>query len=191
MTTQADRARAFAALHVKGRPLILFNVWDAGSAKIAAATGARAIATGSHSVAVANGYDDGEKIPLDLALANLARIVAVVDLPVTLDFEGAYAASPSGVAKTVAQAIGAGAIGINFEDQIVGGEGLYAIADQQARIRAARSAGEAAGVPIFINARTDYFLKEPRDKHGAFVDAAIERAHALRKRGPADFSCRG
>ena len=57
-------------LHVAGDPLILFNVWDAGSALAVGAPGAKAIATGSASVAIANGFGDGEQLPLDLALAN-------------------------------------------------------------------------------------------------------------------------
>ena len=73
---QAARAATFQSLHVPGDPLVLFNVWDAGTAQVAARTGARAIATGSWSVAAAHGYDDGEKLPLELALANLERIVA-------------------------------------------------------------------------------------------------------------------
>jgi hypothetical protein len=82
------KARTFAALHVPGDPLVLFNVWDAGSAKAVAEAGAKATATGSWSVAAAQGFADGEKMPLDLVLANLDRIVGAVDLPVTIDLEG-------------------------------------------------------------------------------------------------------
>ncbi|CAA9526834.1 MAG: Carboxyvinyl-carboxyphosphonate phosphorylmutase, partial [uncultured Sphingomonadaceae bacterium] len=71
-----------------GDPLILFNAWDAGSAQAVAAAGAKAIATGSWSVAAANGYDDGEGLPRELAIANLQRIVRAVELPVTIDLEG-------------------------------------------------------------------------------------------------------
>ncbi|MGD2134097.1 MAG: isocitrate lyase/phosphoenolpyruvate mutase family protein, partial [Maricaulaceae bacterium] len=105
MTSQADRARAFHALHVKGDPVILYNAWDAGSAKIIAEVGAKAIATGSYAVAAAQGYPDGEGLPLDLVIANLERIVETVDLPVTLDFEGCYAVNPDGVTENVSRAI--------------------------------------------------------------------------------------
>src|SRR5438045_1994930 len=87
---QAEKARAFAALHVPGNPVILFNAWDAGSAKAVADAGAKAIATGSWSVAAAHGFFDAEGLPLDLAIANAARVAAAVQLPVTLDFEGGY-----------------------------------------------------------------------------------------------------
>ena len=123
--SQSDKFRAFAALHVPGNPLILFNAWDAGSAKIVAEAGAKAIATGSASVAAAQGFSDAEALPLELALANAERVVAAVDLPVTVDFEGAYAVEPEGVAANMATLAATGSIGCNFEDQVVGGEGLH------------------------------------------------------------------
>jgi 2-methylisocitrate lyase-like PEP mutase family enzyme len=188
MTSQADRARAFHALHVKGDPVILYNAWDAGSAKIIAEVGAKAIATGSYAVAAAQGYPDGEGLPLDLVIANLERIVETVDLPVTLDFEGCYAVNPDGVTENVSRAIVGGAIGINFEDQVVGGEGLHPIEVQVERIAAARNAAEAAGVDLFINARTDIFLKAPLDSHdAAMVDQALEREAAYRAAGASGF----
>ena len=90
MTTQKEKADLFKSLHVKGSPVILFNIWDAGSARAVERAGAKALATGSWSVAAANGFSDGEMVPLDLALQNIERIVASVSLPVTLDFEGGY-----------------------------------------------------------------------------------------------------
>src|SRR5678809_1730214 len=88
---QNEKAETFKSLHVKGTPVILYNIWDAGSARVIEQAGAKAIATGSWSVAAANGFDDGEKIPLELVFANLERIVGSVAVPVTLDFEGGYA----------------------------------------------------------------------------------------------------
>ncbi len=117
MTSQQEKATLFTSLHVKGYPLILFNIWDAGSAQAVQDVGAKAIATGSWAVAAAHGFSDGEKLPLDLVLGNLRRIVKCVQLPVTLDLEGGYGQSPDAVAAVVTQAIEAGAVGINFEDQ--------------------------------------------------------------------------
>ena len=159
MATPKEKADAFKALHVKGAPVILFNVWDAGSARAVEQAGAKAIATGSWSVAAANGFADGEETPLALALANIERIVASVSLPVTLDFEGGYATDLSELNENITKVIAAGAIGINFEDQIVAGEGLYSIEEQSARIAAVREAADNAGIPLYINARTDVFLK--------------------------------
>src|SRR4029453_5860851 len=109
-----DRCQRFAALHVPGDPLVLFNAWDAGSAQAVAKSGAKAIATGSASVAMANGFGDGEEVPMDFALVNATRIVKAVDLPVTVDFEGGYATEPEAVGKNVERLVETGATGCNF-----------------------------------------------------------------------------
>ena len=99
---------------------MLYNIWDPGTAKIVAGAGAKALATGSHPVASAFGFPDGEKMPLELALENFRRIVAATDLPVTMDLESGYGIDTATVAASVSKAIAAGAVGFNFEDQIVG-----------------------------------------------------------------------
>ena len=181
MATGSDKARHFASLHRPGDPLILYNVWDAGSAKAVAEAGAKAIATGSWSVAAAQGYGDREQLPLELALANAGRIVAAVELPVTIDFEGGYAEAPDGVADNIARLAETSAVGCNFEDQAIGGEGLHPIPAQVGRIRAAR---EAAGPCFFINARTDIFLKAKPEAHDrAAVAEALERGRAYAEAG--------
>jgi 2-methylisocitrate lyase-like PEP mutase family enzyme len=177
----AERARVFAALHRPGDPIILYNIWDAGSAKAVAEAGAKAIATGSASVAAAHGFADGETMPLDLVLANAERIVSAVDLPVTIDFEGAYAVAPEAAASNIARLAATGAVGCNLEDQVVGGEGLHPTALHADRIRAARA---AVGPDFFLNARTDVFLKAARDSHDeAMVDEALARGRAYAEAG--------
>lgn len=166
----------FATLHVAGDPLLLFNIWDAGSAAAVAAGGARAIATGSASVSMANGFGDGEQVPLDFALANATRIVDAVDLPVTVDFEGGYAAEAAALTAHGRQLAETGAVGCNFEDQIVGSDRLYDIGEQTARLGALRN---GVGRDFFINARTDLFLKAAPEQHDqALADRAIERGKA-------------
>lgn len=177
--------RRFAALHVPGEPLILYNVWDAGSALAVEKSGAKAIATGSASVAMANGFGDGENLPMEFALANAKRIADSVDLPVTVDFEGAYSNDPNEGARNIAQLKATGVVGCNFEDQVVGGEGLHPIDRQAARIAAAR---EAVGPDFFINVRTDLFLKAPQETHdGAMLDEAILRLRAYAEAGASGF----
>jgi 2-methylisocitrate lyase-like PEP mutase family enzyme len=184
-----SKFETFAAFHVPGSPVILYNAWDAGSAKAIAEAGAKAIATGSASVAAAQGFHDAEALPLELALANAERVAAAVDLPVTIDFEGAYALEPAGVAANMAKLAATGAIGCNFEDQVIGGEGLHSIDAQAARIGAARA---AVGRDFFINARTDIFLKAKAETHDeAKVDAAIERAKAYADAGASGFFAPG
>jgi 2-methylisocitrate lyase-like PEP mutase family enzyme len=189
--TQVDRAKLFATLHAKGDPLVLFNIWDAGSARAVAQAGAQAIATGSWSVAAALGSTDGEDVPLDLVLANAKRIVAAVDLPVSIDFEGGYGKEPEAVAGNVARLIETGAIGCNFEDQIVGGDGLYSIDEQCARIEAIRRVADKAALPFFINARTDLFLRADPAAHAEHLEEAAQRARAYAKAGVSGFFAPG
>ena len=186
--TQADKAHTFAGMHKTGSPLKLFNIWDAGSAKAVAEAGAQAVATGSWSVAGAQGYADGEKLPLDLLLTIVSRIAASVDIPVSVDFEGGYARDPETLAKNVTRLIQTGVIGINFEDQIVGGEGLYDIKTQQSRIAAIRDAADQVGISFFINARTDIFLKNRDGKsHPSLMSEALERGQAYAEAGASGY----
>ena len=179
------KAALFASLHVPGDPVILSNAWDAGSAKAVAEAGAKAIATGSASVAAANGYGDGQQVPIQLVLDNAERIVKAVDLPVTIDFEGGYGVAPEEVMRNASLLASAGAVGCNFEDQVIGGEGLHPTQFQAERIRAMRSATLRY---FFINARTDIFLKAKADTHDeAMADAAIERARAYAEAGASGF----
>jgi len=181
----SSKFERFASLHVPGRPVILFNVWDAGSAKVAERAGAQAIATGSASVAAAHGVTDAEALPLALALANAERVVATVDLPVSIDFEGGYAVEEEALAANLAALAATGAVGCNFEDQVIGGEGMHAIETQAKRIAAAR---RGAGAEFFLNARTDIFLQAKPDTHDqAKTNAAIERAHAYAEAGASGF----
>ncbi len=184
MSTQHAKAETFRSLHGRARPLVLFNIWDAGSAKAVAATGARAIATGSWSVAAANGFPDGEKLPLDLAIDNLARITAATDLPVTIDLESGYGETANEVAHCVERAVNAGAVGCNLEDSFPRDGSLRDVHDQGERIAAARKAAAGANVPLFINARTDVFFGKPAEAHdGAMVQAALDRARAYAQAG--------
>ncbi|WP_202839889.1 isocitrate lyase/PEP mutase family protein [Luteimonas saliphila] len=184
MGTQADKAVVFRSLHAGLQPLVLYNAWDPGSACAVAESGAHAIATGSWSVAAAHGYADGERMPLALAMDNLARIVATTTLPVTVDLEGGYGETAAEVGATVARAIGAGAVGCNLEDGHPAGGGLRAVSDQALRLAQARASADAAGVPLFLNARTDVFLQSPPEAHdAAMVERALERARAYAAAG--------
>lgn len=177
-----DSIAEFRALHVPGNPLILVNIWDAGSAKAVAAAGAKAIATGSYGVAGAQGRADGEDFPLGDALANLARILSVTDLPVTVDLESGYGADPAAVGASVAQARAAGAAGINMEDRMPGANDLLPVAEAAARYRAAAATG------LFVNARCDVFRGQDAATDGdALVAAALERARAYADAGASGF----
>jgi 2-methylisocitrate lyase-like PEP mutase family enzyme len=182
---QTEKARRFAELHVVGAPLVLYNAWDAGSAKSIADAGAKAIATSSWSVAAAQGYGDGEALPIEFAEQIVRRIAATVALPVTVDFEGGYSEDDGELAANISRLIDLGVIGVNFEDRIVKGSGLYSIEQQARRIAAIRRAAQKKGIDLFINARTDVFF-ESEDANSA-VDEALERAKAYAAAGASGF----
>jgi 2-methylisocitrate lyase-like PEP mutase family enzyme len=181
---QTRKAEQFRALHIPGKPVVLFNIWDAGGAKAVAAGGAKAIATSSWSVADANGFSDGEQIPLTLAIENLRRIVGATDLPVTIDLESGYGDASEVVGETIGLAIDAGAVGGNLEDSFPANGQLRTTIDQVDRIRRTRQTADAADVRFFINARTDVFFQRPLAEHDdAMVAEAIERARAYADAG--------
>lgn len=134
---------------------------------------------------MANGFGDGQEVPIDVALTNAGRIVKAVELPVTIDFEGGYAGGVDGLTANGGRLADTGAIGCNFEDQIVGTDRLYDIADQVQRIGALRA---GVGESFFINLRTDLFLKAPADAHDSgLVDEAIARGKAYADAGANGF----
>lgn len=177
---------SFADLHQPGNPLILFNIWDAGSAAVVARAGAAALATGSASVAGAWGFDDGQAIPFDLLLTVVERIGAVSDLPLTVDFEAGYADTTEGVASNAARLELEGAKGINLEDGMPPKGGIRPVADQIALIGAIR---QVTG--LFINARTDLFLQNPADSHAALMPDALDRARHYADAGANGFFAPG
>ena len=179
----ASKFETFAALHVPGDPLILYNVWDVGSARAVAEASAKALATGSHPVGDASGFGDAQQVPLDYVFANARRIVEAVDLPLSVDFEGAYSADPDEGGANVARLAETGAVGCNFEDQVVGGEGIHPLDLQVKRIAAIR---RAVGDDFFINARTDLFLKT-QTYDDALVSEVIERGKAFADAGANGF----
>lgn len=176
---RVSKARQFKEMHSKGAPVLLYNIWDTGSAKAVEAAGAKAVATSSWAVADTHGFKDGETTPFDLVEANVRRIANATSLPVSVDIEGGYARDPGALTENIGRIIDAGAIGVNFEDQIVGKGGLYDIDEQVRRIHAVRKAGADKGIPLVINARTDLFIQEKDPgKHKNLLSATLDRAAA-------------
>jgi 2-methylisocitrate lyase-like PEP mutase family enzyme len=138
----------FRSLHVPGTPLVLVNAWDAASAAIAAAAGARAVGTTSAGVAWSRGAPDGDALSRADAVDVIRRITGVVRVPVTADIESGYGRTPDAVADTVRAVVAAGVAGINIEDA------RHAVEEQCARLAAAR----AVDAGLFINARIDTYL---------------------------------
>lgn len=170
MTSSEDLARRFASLHRASDPLLLANVWDAGSAVAVAQAGAAAVATTSAGVAWSLGVPDAADLGADRAAEAAARIVAAVTVPVSVDIEAGY----GDVAATVAGVLKAGAVGVNLEDRDWSTGQLFTPAAQAERIAAARAA--AGGFPLWINARTDVFMVGDASVEEALARAAVYAA---------------
>jgi 2-methylisocitrate lyase-like PEP mutase family enzyme len=175
MTAYAAHTQRFRQLHADGL-LLLANAWDAGSARLIESLGAQAIATTSAGVAWAHGYVDGDQLPVSHLLAAVAEIRRIIDVPLSIDVEGGYSDEPDLVADLVVQLAQSGVSGINLEDG--GGDPELLCA----KIAAIRRACALSGVDIFINARTDVYLRQLAPA-GERVGATLHRASLYRAAG--------
>jgi 2-methylisocitrate lyase-like PEP mutase family enzyme len=156
--TQQQYAETFRGLHKKGDPLILFNAWDAATAK-AIAKAFPAVATSSAAVASALGYADGEDVPFDMVTGLVSRMTAAVPVPVSIDLEAGYGDTREAAARSVTGILKAGAIGINIEDGLFGGKRQLVSPEQHAaKIRTVQDTAQKLGIHLFINTRTGPFL---------------------------------
>jgi 2-methylisocitrate lyase-like PEP mutase family enzyme len=172
----ASLADEFHRLHVPGKPLRLANAWDAGSARLIESCGAAAIATTSAGLAWAHGYPDGDVLPPSLLSSAVAEIARVLSVPLSVDAEGGYSDDPKAVGEVARAIVNAGGIGINIEDGSASPDLLVA------KIAAARTAAEASGVNLFINARTDVYLRGLVNAERA-IDEILQRAARYRDAG--------
>ena len=173
--TLLARARLLSDLHRTHRPLVLPTVWDAWSARTAVAAGFSALTIGSHPLADSRGAADHEGQTFDEVVDAVRRIVDSVDVPVSVDLESGYGQAP---AVLITGLLEAGGVGLNLEDTVHSQGGRVRSTQEHATyIGALREAADSAGVPVFINGRTDLFLHAD-DPH-AVVDEAIERLQAL------------
>lgn len=167
----------FKELHEKEQLLILGNVWDAQSAKLAEEAGFKALGSSSHAIANLLGYEDGEEISVDEILFMVERIVKAVDIPVSVDFEAGYSDNPEKVAQHVKQLVDLGVVGINLEDgKVIQGERKL----QDTQLLVQKIQAIKANTPdIFINARADTYTT----KHPQVLEESIERAKAYTAAG--------
>ncbi len=173
MTSQQNAADLFRRLHQTGL-LVLPNAWDAGSARLIESVGAKAIATTSAGVAWSHGHADGHALPVPLLLATVSEVARAVQVPVSADVEGGYSSHPAEVGATVGAVIDAGAVGINLEDGDESPDLLCAKLESVRRVAAQR------GVDLFVNARTDVYLRGlvPPESRVAETLARAERYRA-------------
>jgi 2-methylisocitrate lyase-like PEP mutase family enzyme len=173
---RVDHAARFRALHDGRALLVLPNAWDAGSARVIEKAGARAIATSSAAVAWGQGYPDGQALPLDALVATVRAIVRVVDVPVSADVEAAYARDATAAAVTASRVIDAGGVGINVEDGHDAPDLLCA------KIESIKAVARKSGVDLWVNARTDVYLRGLVPASAALAEA-IARAGRYRGAG--------
>lgn len=179
MQQQIKLAQQFRQLNQQGQ-FMLANAWDIASARIFAKAGFPALGTTSGGIAYAQGFCDAELIGRDSMMTQIAAIARSVDMPVNADIEAGYGAAPEAVAETIRQVIAAGAVGVNLEDNSHGSssEALFAVDAQCARIAAARQAADRAGLPLWINARTDTFLLGLGEDIETRIAMSIQRGRA-------------
>ena len=151
--SKINQAADFRAFHSEPSLLILPNAWDACSAMLVHRLGAEAIATTSAGVAWALGYPDGDAVPIDLHATCIRRMARVVSCPISADVEGGYSDDAQLAAQNILRLLDAGAVGINLED----GRGSPDLLCR--KIEAVKAAAARAGIDVFVNARTDVFLK--------------------------------
>ncbi|CAM4383985.1 Methylisocitrate lyase [Mycobacterium basiliense] len=170
-STPAERARALLDLHQPGNPVVLPTVWDAWSARLAADAGFAALTVGSHPLADSIGKADNEGMSFDDVLTRVAQITAAVEIPVSVDIESGYGLPAP---RLIEGLLGVGAVGLNIEDTVHShGSRLRSASEHAEFVHALRSAADATGVHVVVNARTDLFLR----RDGADSDR-VERAIA-------------
>lgn len=176
--TQQAKALLFYELHHNDRMLVLPNIWDALGALLLESIGHPAIATASAAIAYTNGYDDGEQIPFDNVVEILKRIAGNVNVPVTADIESGYSNTNSQLRENIKSLIKTGIVGINFEDSDKQSGLLVPINIQSERINIVREVANETGIRLFINARTDVFIKGTDFDDNVKLSETIERARA-------------
>jgi 2-methylisocitrate lyase-like PEP mutase family enzyme len=156
---QPAKGKILYDLHHNGKLLVLPNVWESLGAAMLEDIGYPAVATASGATAFSNGYHDGEKIPFNDLLNILQRIVNSVNVPVTADIESGYAGDNATLAENIRRVIGIGIAGINFEDSHHDEQKLIPIDEQCEKIFLIKKVSTEMGMPLFINARTDVYIK--------------------------------
>jgi 2-methylisocitrate lyase-like PEP mutase family enzyme len=173
--SQEAKAQAFRALH-EGEPFVIPNPWDAGSARVLAALGFRALATTSSGFAYTLGRLDGGAT-LDEVAAHAAELDRATELPVSVDLENGYGESPASAAQAIARVAEAGAVGGSIEDWDPSGR-LYELAHAVERIAAAVDAARALDFPFTLTARAENHIRGNPD-----LEDTIARLRAYEEAG--------
>ncbi|GAA3487476.1 MULTISPECIES: isocitrate lyase/PEP mutase family protein [Streptomyces] len=177
--TTVERAQRLKKLHAEHQPLVLPTVWDVWSARTAVAAGFPALTIGSHPLADSRGAADQEGQTFEEVLAAVRPIIAAVDVPVSVDLEAGYGQDP---ADLIAGLTEAGGVGLNLEDTVHSEGGRVRTTQEHATyIAGLRAAADKAGVPVWVNGRTDLFMHA--DNAADVLDETVERLRALQEAG--------
>lgn len=184
---QPEKEKQLYQLHHNGEILVLPNIWDPLGAMLLQDLGYKAAATASASVALSNGYQDGEKFPFEDLLLILKRIVKSVSIPITADVESGYARNNQELKENIKKLIDTGIAGINFEDSKHDEPKLFTKDEQSEKINLIRKTATEMGSSLFINARTDVFIKENHLSKEERVWEAIARGKSYKGAGADGF----
>lgn len=184
---QSQKEKQFHQLHHNNQLLILPNIWNPLGAALLEETGYKAVATASASIAFANGYQDGEKMPFDELIFILQRIVKSINIPVTADVESGYASNNTVLKENIKRLVDTGIVGINFEDSRHDEQDLFSKEAQSEKINVIKNTASDNGSNLFINARTDVFIKENKLSKEEKLVQAIERGNAYKEAGADGF----
>ena len=181
---QQEKAKQFYNLHHSGKLLILPNIWDCLGANLLESLHYPAIATASASVAFTNGYDDGQRISFDSVLALLKKIVSSVSIPVSADIESGFAESDLQLEENTKQLLATGIVGINIEDTDKKTNSILPVETQCEKIKLIKKVSQAVGVPLFVNARADVYLRgKDFDTPESKFEEALKRGRAYKAAG--------
>jgi 2-methylisocitrate lyase-like PEP mutase family enzyme len=173
--TQHQKGAAFSALH-DGDPFVIPNPWDAGSAKVLAGLGFKALASTSSGFAFTLGRLDGAAT-LDEVVEHAGVLDRATSLPVSVDLENGYGPALQDVAPAIARVAGAGAVGASIEDY--DGRDIYALEDAVARVAAAAEAAHSLDIPFTLTARAENHIRGNPDLQDTIARLqAYERAGA-------------
>ena len=175
MATQQAKGETLQALH-EGKPFLIPNPWDAGSAKILAGLGFKALATTSAGFAFTLGRPDGS-VTLDEVADHIRALDEATPLPVSTDLENGYGASPEEASLAITRAAEAGAVGGSIEDWDAE-LGFYEIEHATERVAAAAEAARALDFPFTFTARAENFVRDNPD-----LDDTIARLRAYQEAG--------
>jgi 2-methylisocitrate lyase-like PEP mutase family enzyme len=179
----AERALRFHALHRGDGVLLLPNAWDVITARVFEQAGFAALGTTSFGIARAHGFRDGEDAAYDVTLDMVRRIAPALSVPLTADIEAGYGDTPEEVGARGRELLQAGAVGFNIEDgSLRDPSGLADAALQSEKVAALKEAGASLGIPVFVNARTDVFWRDP-NAGASGLAAALRRAEVYLSAG--------